>query len=218
MALYTNRNRAKRLGRVLTALTVLGSVVLTPAAHAGNTDVTITFDDFHLRPGQSLDFSNPYDGLNWTNFGVYAPPSTTPSGYLNGIVSGSNIAADKNAGPASIFSPTLFTLDSFDLTSAWNDGLSVAVTGLNGTSVRFIKTFTVDTSGPTLETLNWAGLTQANFVSFGGTNHGYAGAGTHFALDNVTITTSTPEPAPMAAFAVGFLGLLGLGLRARRRA
>ncbi len=217
MALLIYRNFQKTFGIVLTALAILSLANLAPAAHASDPVVTITFDDVHLRPGQSANISNPYHGFTWTNLGIYDPAIATPSGYLNGIVSGSNIVADKNAGPASLSSPALFTLNSFDLTSAWNDGLSVAVTGVSGNTVRFVKTFTVDTSGPTLETLNWTGLTQVNFTSFGGTNHGYAGAGEHFAMDNVTITTSTPEPAPMAALAIGSLGLLGLGLKARRR-
>ena len=99
MALFAYRNQINFSGLVLTALAVFGSALISPAARADGTAVTITFDDFHLRQGQSLDFNNPYEGLTWTNFGVYTPPATTPSGYLNGVVSGSNIVADKNGSP-----------------------------------------------------------------------------------------------------------------------
>jgi hypothetical protein len=108
-------------------------------------------------------------------------------------------------------------LNSLYLTAAWNDDLSITVQGTGGSN--FSYTVTVNTSGPTFITLNWADLTSVLFTPSGGTPHGFtpsggtphgfaAPGGEHFALDNVTIdAASTPLPATWTMLIAGFIGL-----------
>lgn len=122
------------------------------------------------------------------------PPAANP----NNTVSQPNIAFGDPA--ASINAPNggSFTLNSFYLGAAWNDGLQVTVLDKNnGTSVDS-ATFTVNTNGSAiLETLNWSGINEADFSGVRGVPHGYTnGAGMNFVLDNLTVNGSAPTPTP----------------------
>lgn len=76
----------------------------------------------------------------------------------------------------------------------------------------------VDSLAPTWQTFGW-NVDRLSFSSAGGVDHaGYAGNGTHFAMDNFTyneVLSSVPEPETYAMFAVG-LGLLGVFGRRRK--
>ena len=75
---------------------------------------------------------------------------------------------------------------------------------------------TVSTSGPTLEILDWSGIDEADFTSYGGVDHGFGnGFGNQFVIDNLTINGSVPEPAAWVLALTG-LGLAGAALRRRR--
>ena len=75
------------------------------------------------------------------------------TGYQFGIVSPPNVAFNADGSNVSFRRNTPFELVSFYLTGAWRNGLKVTVIGmLNGEQVDS-KTFTVDTTRPTLETL-----------------------------------------------------------------
>ena len=174
----------------------------------------ITFDDI---PGDFSAPANGYGGLDWNNFYVLNGDTYGASGYANGVVSHSNVAYNGFGAPASVSSATPFTLTAADLTGAWNDGLDVAITGYVGGVATYFKDVVVDTSGPTLVSFGWTGLSEVDFSSSGGVNHGYDGSGEHFAMDNLTISAGgVPEPTTWALMAVG-AGLLGAGLRGRRR-
>ncbi len=178
---------------------------------------TIDFDD--LNPSEAGDLvSNSYNGLNWNNFyvlnngGQYSSP-----GYVNGIVSSSNIVFNGFGDPAGFSSSTAFTFNSIYLTAAWNDGLTVDITGyLNGNQVDFASLI-VDTTGPTLATLDWSNIDSVVFSSHGGTPATSIFGGTHFAADNLKINetvASVPEPLTLGLFSIG---LLGIGAIRRRR-
>lgn len=106
-----------------------------------------------------------------------------------------------------------FTFNSAYFTAAWNDGLTIDVTGKLGGVTEDATSFVVNTSGPTLETFNWTDIDELDFSSFGGVNHGYTGNGTQFAMDNMTINgpvTATPEPRLLLFLIVGLACIVGV--------
>jgi len=169
---------------------------------------TITFDDLPASippvppPGTYPAVPAGYHGFQWFNFEV-ADETDSPilSGAINGIVSPKNVVFNARGNPADFSSAAAFDLNSAYLTAIWNDGLQVEVQGFAGTTLIYDNIYTINTSAPVLENFNYIGVTEVNFISSGGThNPAYGGgAGTQFAMDNLTVTT-IPEP--------GILGLL----------
>ncbi len=170
----------------------------------------ITFDDV----SGIMVLPSPYAGLNWNNF-IAAPGSiaTTGIGYATGVVSTPNMVLNGGGEPASFSSAIPFSLVSGYFTSAFHDGLEVSVAGYSSGTLVDQTTFTVNTSGPILETFNWTGLTEVDFNSLPG------GGTQEFVLDNLTVTP-TPEPATLmfipAAFAL--LGSVAMGNRRKKMA
>lgn len=187
---------------------LVAALLVTGAIHASAE--TLTFEGF-----SNMDsVPNGYGGLNWSNFSVNSPTST--SGYLNGIVSGTSVAYNSWANPASISSTTAFTLNSGFFTGAWNDGLTIHVTGTGASN--YSADILVNTASPTNYVFNWTGLTAVNFSSSGGTPAGYSGRGAHFAMDNLTINVAAvPEPETYALLLAG-LGIIGAAARRRKSA
>jgi hypothetical protein len=187
----------------------LSLIAMGSPAYAGGA-FTYNFDDLSSPLNNGI-IQNGYGGLNWSNFGwvnrAYVTANYGPSGYANGTVSGPNVAYNESGDPASITSPSSsFGLVSGYFTGAWNNGLSVTVTGKKGGSIVDTKTFLVNTTGPTLETFDWSGLDEIDFASSGGTpDAGVDGRGTHFAMDNLTLT-----PVPEAGTVILF-GVLAVG-------
>ncbi|HUA17744.1 MAG TPA: PEP-CTERM sorting domain-containing protein [Bryobacteraceae bacterium] len=186
------------------AFALLGAVgVWTPSLRA---DV-ITFDDLTF---SSLDeaIPNGYSGLNWSNFGVIntadAFSEIGANGYTNGTVSGTNVAFNEN-GTAAAVSDGDFTFNSAYFTAAWNTGLTITVVGKEGGVTVDTTSFVVNTTGPTLETFNWTGIDELDFSSSGGTNAGYNGSGTQFAMDNMSIN-SVPEPSTLPLVVAALIG------------
>ena len=193
--------------------TAVAFFAVTTAASA--TTTTLTFDNmattFSSIPGG-------YGGLNWNNWNTLDGGSISPSGYQNGVVSPPTVAYNAYGAPATFSAVSgTFTLDSFYVTAAWNNGLSVTVDGYSGATLEYSEMFTIDTSGPSFESFDWAGLTSVTLSTSGGTSAGFQGAGTQLALDNLTISTGVPEPSTWAMMGLGFAVLGFAGLRASRK-
>jgi hypothetical protein len=171
----------------------------------------INFDDL-TDNGSGTPITGVYHGLTWSNFYVL---NTTlypinPSGYQNGTVSAPNVAYN-GFGDAAMTMGSVFDFNSAYFTAAWNDGLDITIVGKLGGVTEDTTTFTVDTSGPTLETFNWTNIDELDFSSAGGVNHGYSGAGTQFALDDMTINgTTVPEPHLLLFLIVGLACMVGV--------
>ncbi len=218
----------------LVALAIsLLSMTAVSSAHAE----TINFDEITLAPGAFTALSVPlgatYQGFTWTNFFALNTlgGSWEKSGYVPGSVSGSNVGLNgegKTASFSSVSSST-FTLNSFDLTAVWVDGLSVKVSGYNGSNLVADRTFEPLADRSTLVTLNWAGVNRVTFEASGGTHHpGYettdisghvdtTNTMPNFAIDNIAFNVSSvPEPESYAMLLAG-LGALGFVGRRRRQ-
>ena len=198
-------------GSVLIGL--VGMMWLT-SANAG----TVTFDDLGTSyNGTSIPGS--YAGLNWNNFDyltatVYSPD---PSGYQHGMVSSPNVAFNGFGNSASFSSASTFTFNSAYFTGAWNDGLTINVTGsYNGTQL-YSTSFMVDSNNPSYEVFNWSNIDKVLFSSTGGTNAGYGGSGTQFVMDSLAVNVhAVPEPPDFGIMVLG-LGMIGLLAWRRRR-
>src|SRR5438874_9751748 len=103
----------------------------------------VTFDDLSTTVGTGNPIPNGYSGLNWLNLIWVTAPGSAPasSGYGHGLVSSPNEAYNGGGSPASISSATPFNFVSGFFTAAWNDGLQITVTGLNGINTVGTVTF-----------------------------------------------------------------------------
>lgn len=195
------------------------SLLLTVAALLATTAATranqlITFDD--VADGTYL---TSYAGFSWDNFYVVAGNDLGGSGYQNGTVSQPNVAYNGYGEDADFYTADLstFTLGSAYFTAAWNNGLTVDVTGLFNGSTVDTTSFVVNTTGPTLEVFNFAGINEVEFSASGGTNAGLGGSGTHFAMDNLVIGQVTSVPDAASALGLMSLGFAALGALRRKR-
>lgn len=187
---------------------LVAALLATGAIHASAE--TLTFEGL----ADHNPITSNYGGLSWSNFSAYNTSGSNTNGYLNGVVSGSTVVYNSYANPASISSSTAFTLNNAFFTGAWNDGLTIRVTGTGATN--YSTDIVVNTTAPTNYVFNWTGLTSVNFSSFGGTPAGYSGSGTHFAMDNLTINVAAvPEPETYALLLAG-LGIIGAAARRRK--
>ena len=193
----------------------LSKIAISLALAAMSTIATaevITFDDITLRDKFEA-VANGYHGFNWDNFYVTKGSDAPGTGYESGVVSTPNVAFNWYANPASFSSTSAFTLNSGYFAGAWNDGLTIHVTGVGATT--FVKDFVVNTGSVTKVEFNWTGLTSVTFESSGGTPHpGLSGAGVHFAMDNLSVN-AVPEPETYAMLLAG-LGVMGAVARRRK--
>ncbi len=169
----------------------------------------VTFDN--VTSASIGTIPNGYEGLDWSSFGVIRRDLFPNSGYANGVVSGDYAAFNEFASVA-MASGSAFTFNSAYLTGAWNNGLNVLVEGLLNNSVVYSQTVVVNTSGPTLFQFNFSNIDRLRFTSFGGTDAGLGGGGTHFVMDNMLLN-SVIIPLPTGAA----MGMAGMGLLAIRR-
>lgn len=212
---------------VALALSLLSMTAISSAQAA-----VITFDELALGTGATAyaPLAADYQGFNWSNFQALntAGGYWDLSGYVPGSVSGDNVGFNGGGTTASFSSASAFTLNSFDLTAAWRDNLTVTVRGSGNPGGDYVATLTPSAIAATSYTVNWTGITSVTFEASGGTHHPDYGTGSgqnfsvsdfsHFAIDNITYNVSAvPEPESYAMLLAG-LGALGfIGKRRRRQ-
>lgn len=183
------------------------------AAHAA----VLTFDDVST----SSAIPAGYGGLDWSNFYSHTGIDTFNyggTGYVNGLVSGTQDVYNANATAATVsaISAQGFNLADAYFTGAWNNGLKIVADATFENGQHDSKTFFVDTTGPVDEHFNWSGLASVTFTSSGGTPQlGLTGSGTHFVMDNFNTTLAVPEASNTAMLLAG-IGLLAVAARRRR--
>lgn len=178
----------------------------------------IGFDD--LGDSSYTPLAGSYQGLTWDYWAAINGANYGPSGYANGVVSPGNVACgcggDYGQSEQSISSASNFTLVSGYFTSAWNDGATLTITGLNGATTLFSTSAVLDTTGPSFLTFNWGGINKVTFSISGGTQSELPGSGNYFAVDDLSVSF-VPEPQSWAMLIAGF-GLVGATMRRRRTA
>ncbi|CAF1438687.1 unnamed protein product, partial [Didymodactylos carnosus] len=92
----------------------------------------ITFDDILVESSRAESIPNGYKNLTWSEAGFTNAISNTKSGYRNGLVSGQFVGMTYDRQPLTITSDRLFILKLFWATAAWNDNLTLAITGSSG--------------------------------------------------------------------------------------
>lgn len=193
---------------------ILLCLAMTGTIYAQGT-LTLTFDDFSLLPGEGRPMPNGYASLQWINFCNSAPMdwSYEPfgSGFLNAVVSPNNVVWNGSGDPAKISSSTPFDLVSAYMTAAWMDGLQIEAQGFTGTTLAYANTYTINPTSPTLIVFNYSGVDQVTFIASGGTPHYFAGEGSIFVMDNMTI--SVPEPSDLTLAFLSIVVLVGLAKR-----
>lgn len=160
----------------------------------------ITFEGIDA-PGDNAttDVPDGNGGMNWTNFSAVDPAGSIfiPSGVNNGIVSGTSVAINSFADPATFATQsTDFQLKKGWFTSAWNNGMTVTVEAFDdGISVG-TKSFIVNYDAPTKVKfgIKFVSIDSVTISSSGGTdaNGGDAGAGTHVAIEDLVVRFEPP--------------------------
>jgi hypothetical protein len=203
----------------MTSLKFLACFILLLSLAAGAQGTVIGFDDLPAVSCSGTPLPPSYAGFNWNGWGydnaTVAPCST--SGYGTALTSPPNIGFNLGGGIpgaiATITSNSPFTLLSGDFAAAWNDGLTITVTGkFFGIPVGTLN-FTVNTATKTLETFDFGSVTELDFSSAGGVpNPNLSGSGGNFGVDNLTIV---PEPSTLSLFSIP-LWLILATLRAKK--
>jgi hypothetical protein len=160
----------------------------------------ITFDDLPTI-SDAKPVPSGYKGLEWDNV-YYSDEYREGSGYDHGRVSLPYAAFNAYADPMSI-EGDLFYFESGYFNSAWNNNLYIYVKGYRDGILEYETTFQESPLTPTFREFGWT-VDKLVFNSYGGTNAGVGGSGTHMVMDNLEITTNVPEPTAV------LLALFGL--------
>jgi PEP-CTERM motif len=169
---------------------------------------------FDLLKGSDKPIPEGWAGFHWSDDFFYLDGADyIGTGFDNGVVSSPNVAFNNGVNTVGFGRKKTFELVSFYVTAAWRNNLSFRVSGLLDGAVVDRETFTINTSGPTLITLDWNDINHVVFYAYGGTYAGLGGNGPEFALDNLTtrVVSTIPEPSTWALMLLGFAGLGSAG-------
>ena len=191
-------------------LAMAAIVAMATAAPLPSFATTLTFDDI-VSSQPFTTIPNGYGGLEWNNFNALLATNVAyeDSGYRRGLVSGNRVAFNGSGNPASGFAVSAaetFDFNSAYLTAVWNKDLNVDVLGYRHGNLLYSRSVVISDRAPTLFQFDYLDIDELKFVSYGGTNAGTGGFGTHFAMDDFTYDEAAQVPEPAT------LGLLGLGL------
>lgn len=200
----------------------------------------LTFDDIYGVASEMPIYSG-YGGLDWQNVEVmnldwWRSDGGPDNGYVRGATSGSQVAWVPSTGVSSttsavLSSSTPFAFTSAQLTSAWNDGLTVQVDGYLKGQLVGSRTFVLDPDAPTLADLGFDAVDVVRLTASGGTidpafapRDGSPQLPTpNFVIDDVRLGSdgsqpTDPPPVPEPS-TLAFAGLVAAGwwIRSRRR-
>jgi hypothetical protein len=181
-------------------------------------DVILDFEEI-AAPGGAAFIPDGYGGGNWDNAGVIDGDMFDNSGYVNVIQSGNASAFNNGAFPMSFTAAgdETFGLLSGYFAAAWNNDLTVVVEGLRdgqvvGTAelllgpqpveINFIDASS-DVDAVAQFDGEFTGLDAFRMSSFGGSNAGLDGGGSHFTMDDLVFGVAEP------GFDTNDIGLVG---------
>ncbi len=132
-----------------------------------------------------------YKAFQWTNMAVYNPAGTTASGYINGMVSSSNVGVAMVAPTTEMSAPDFFfTPVSMQIAGSWRNGVSVTFTGSVGGSVVNSQTVIVNSNAPTAVSfgVGWEGLDKLTIEASGGVKvASYTDDGLNVVVDDMMV-------------------------------
>jgi hypothetical protein len=193
-------------------------LVLVLAADSRAATEVLTFDDLVTSCNQPLcgvyPIPNGYGGLNWQNFyedtRLLYDPNGVGSGFATTVFNGPlPSGSSRTLGqPALIYASagTTFNINSVDMTGVYADDFHVEAVGYRGGTVVYDNIFVVNSSGPTLLSLNYLNVKSVNFIPLFGTPISDLGSNV-FVIDNLSVTVPEPALPSLAACAAVVVAL-----------
>lgn len=186
-------NSSRHMWRALAVAAFFATAFITAAKAE-----TIDFDDLPpgtFDPGQGVGvIPSTYHNLQWSN-AYYIDPSIAfmASGYGTGMMSSPHVGFNGFGAPADItaisMTGALFDFTEGYFTGAFNDGMTVTLTGVQADSTILVTNFIVNTTGPTHVILNWTDLVSFTLSAAGGVDVIPIGSGTQVAFDDLVINS-----------------------------
>jgi len=175
---------------------LLSALVFAGVAVRLSADPVLKFDDLG---GDFLPVPSGYHELSWSSIFILDAVhyASNPSGLQAGVIS-TNTVIYGGGGSTSIISAGMFDFLSAYVTAAFNDNLQFEAKGFIKGTLVYDVTNTLSATAPTLIQFNFYGVDEVDLTSSGGTHHaGYAGSGTVFGMDNLSIQTYVPFTPPL---------------------